>query len=148
MQPFLLHLKMKIARLFLPIIVVTLVVLGCEKDNVNSSFWILNDTTVHATNVQFYPNVLNRLVGGDSSGHSLIIEFVDPPITGKYRVYQNRIRIHYLGAFIEDWESTGKESDSITVNVINGKISATFNNITVDNYSTTISNLSGYLIQQ
>ncbi|HSZ34000.1 MAG TPA: hypothetical protein VK772_11855 [Puia sp.] len=132
------------------LLVITVVILffGCSKSNVNgsSTTWALKGTTYTAVNTDYYDSNSNlALLGGtDAKGNYINIYFNShPTINGVF----NLTTFDKLGygnsksdcAIIVgnnnssyQYNSTGKSGETVSVTFNDGKMRATFNNITIE----------------
>ncbi len=137
-----------------------LVFVSCSKKNVNSNSttWTFNGNTYTAITVGYdSANEYGLLDAQDPGANNAItIGFNSHPIVnGAYIVTKgvlgpgypaNNCALHVFGNNSGDYLSIGKPGDVVNVTITNGKIHASFSNITIENGSDTTT-VSGTIIQ-
>jgi hypothetical protein len=132
---------------------------SCSKKNADSdsTVWTFNGNTYKTTNSGYdsagAPGILEAL---DAAGNGISIEFNShPKVNGTYTVTQGFLGPAYpansctLSAFNSsstNYLSTGKQGDIVNVTVSNGKLQATFSNISIENVVDTTT-VSGTIIE-
>ncbi len=137
-----------------------LVFVSCSKKNVNSNSttWTFNGKEYSTTTAGYdSANVYGLLDAQDPAGNNgITIGFNSHPIVnGTYVVTPgvlgpgypaNNCALHVFSNSSGDCLSTGKPGDVVNVTITNGKIHASFSNITIQNGSDTTT-VSGTIIQ-
>jgi hypothetical protein len=146
--------------ILLSIAVALLVFVSCSKKNVNSnsSTWTFNGKTYSASTAGYdSADVYGLLDAQDPSGdNGITIGFNSlPTVNGPYIVTRgvlgpgypaNNCALHVFGNSSGNYISIGKPGDVVNVTISNGKIHASFSNITIENGSDTTT-VSGTIIQ-
>ena len=144
----------------LSIAMALLVFVSCSKKNANSNSttWTFNGKTYSAsTAVYDTADVYGLLDAQDAAGNNgITIGFnSNPTVNGTYIVTKgvlgpgypaNNCALHVFGNSSGDYISTGKPGEVVNVTISNGKIHASFSNITIADGSDTTT-VSGTVIQ-
>jgi hypothetical protein len=146
--------------MLLSIAVALLVFVSCSKKNVNanSTTWTFNGKTYSASTADYdTADVYGLLNAQDPGGNNAItIGFnSNPTVNGAYVVTRgvlgpgypaNNCALHVFANSTGDYISIGKPGDVVNVTISNGKIHASFSDITIENGSDTTT-VSGTIIQ-
>jgi hypothetical protein len=131
----------------------------CSKKNAdsNSTTWTFNGKTYTASTAGYDSAGLSGLLDAqDAAGNGISIGFNSHPrVNGTYILSKNGLgsgfpanncSLSVFGNNSPNYISTGKPGDVVNVTISNGKLHATFSNITIEN-GTDTTTVSGTIIQ-
>ena len=141
------------------IAMVLLIFASCSKKNAgsDSTTWTFNGNTYNTTSSGYDSAGLSGLLDAqDAAGNGISIGFNSHPrVNGTYILTKNGLgsgfpasncSLSVFGNNSPNYISTGKPGDVVNVTISNGKLHATFSNITIENGADTTT-VSGTIIQ-
>jgi hypothetical protein len=146
---------------FLPVFIlfISFLFYSCKKPNTVSSLaptisqWLFKNTNYVGVYTSFNDTILDAI---DSIGDEVSINFGKVPTAQSVFVVNDGMVTDTSGCYINVsiinggglYRSTNVQGQQVNVTVIQGKITASFANITVENFNNVIAAISGTLIQQ